>query len=379
MSNYSQFLPPAADAPIPPGAIAYIFNQAQPGATTTDSGACVRDNAVYLQADYPDLYAMVGLVNATHMIPKTTTTTTLINSGVYGAGYYLFGLASNSGALRTTDFVTWTQTASGLINAGTQAIAYENSLFVAGGGSGGLITSTDAVTWSTRISGTASSINGITYGAGLYVLVGAGGMIRTSTDAITWAAATSGTTTAFNEVIYQGSQFVAGGVNGILYTSTDAVTWTSRSIGVAATITGITYGAGLYMIGITNGVKTSTDAVTWSATNGTAGAGITAAYGSAQGLFVTTGVTSQKFAYSTDGVTFVQSVSGTTAQFTGLIYGNGIYAGWTGTGGTVYVSADPTTPQYSPNYSVATEFYVPKIGTLTTITAAVQNVYVRAT
>ena len=67
------------------------------------------------------------------------------------------------------------------------SIAYDNNLWVAGGYSGQLRTSTDAITWVTQNSNFGNTkINSIAYGNNLWAIVGAGaqyitGQISTST------------------------------------------------------------------------------------------------------------------------------------------------------------------------------------------------------
>ena len=59
-------------------------------------------------------------------------------------------------------------------------MAYGNSLFVAVGDGGVILTSPDGVNWTARVSGTYNSLFGVTYGNGTFVAVGDGGTILTS-------------------------------------------------------------------------------------------------------------------------------------------------------------------------------------------------------
>lgn len=144
--------------------------------------------------------------------------------------------------------------------------------------------------YETRTSGVSTNWYAATYGNGIYVIGGDSGNLRTSTDTVTWTARTSGFgTSGIRTLIYAGGLFVAGGVGGTLTTSTDGITWTSRTSGFGTTdITGIAYGNGRFVaVGeYTNRMSSSTDGITWSGYNlGTANQGI--AFG--QGAFFVVG------------------------------------------------------------------------------------------
>ena len=90
-----------------------------------------------------------------------------------------------------------------------------------GGVGGALATSTDAITWTARTSGTSNNINSIIYVNGIYVYAGDGGVLRTSTDAITWTASTSGTTSWIQSITYGNGLYVYVGLGAAIATSTN--------------------------------------------------------------------------------------------------------------------------------------------------------------
>ena len=92
-------------------------------------------------------------------------------------------------------------------------------MFVYAGRSGALATSTNAITWTARTSGTIGDIFSLTYGNGLYVYAGDNGVLRTSTDGISWTARTSGTSSKINALTYGDGLYVYGGQGGVLRTS----------------------------------------------------------------------------------------------------------------------------------------------------------------
>lgn len=83
---------------------------------------------------------------------------------------------------------------------------------------------------------TTDTLRDITYGNGVFIAVGDNGIIRTSSDAITWTTRTSGTTENLNGVSYKesGEFIVVGDNNTILLTDDSGSTWTSESVFVVA-------------------------------------------------------------------------------------------------------------------------------------------------
>jgi hypothetical protein len=98
----------------------------------------------------------------------------------YGNGLWVVG--GTSGALRTsTDTVTWVTQNSNFGTTNVGDVFYENGLWFATGANGTLRTSTDTVTWVTQTSQfDTNQINSAAYGGGLWVAVGSGGKLRTS-------------------------------------------------------------------------------------------------------------------------------------------------------------------------------------------------------
>jgi len=81
-----------------------------------------------------------------------------------------------------------------------------------------------------------STLRDIVYGNGVFIAVGDNGIIRTSTNAITWTTRTSGTLENLNGVSYKqsGEFIVVGDNNTILLTDDSGLTWTSESVFVVA-------------------------------------------------------------------------------------------------------------------------------------------------
>lgn len=238
--------------------------------------------------------------------PRTTSTTSTFTSLTYGGNQMVYTLsnvayqavAGNAGVGTSTNHSTFTTIGTGIrasaissittdgtkfvigyINAVgsidttydgifvtpkspvsfnvVTSLAFQNGLYIAGGSTGGLATSTDLTTWTTQTSGTSSSILSIMYGNGVYMYTGANLALATSTDAVTWTSKTTGiglNSTAFNiDGAYNNNTFVIAGGNGVAsyaqYSSDNGTTWIDAGLGVTNTINSLICGNGLWVAG----------------------------------------------------------------------------------------------------------------------------------
>jgi len=153
------------------------------------------------------------------------------------------GYPSSTNQLRTsTNFNTWTDRT--VTTSTMRTVRYLNNLYVVGGDAGFLATSTDAITWTSRTSGTSSIIYALAYGNGVYVYAGEGGVAATSTDAITWTSRTTGTTSDITNLVY-GTKFVAAG-SEYTGTSTNGITWDTTGSVSFGPENSLVYFGGLY-------------------------------------------------------------------------------------------------------------------------------------
>lgn len=217
-------------------------------------------------------------------------------------------------------------------------------------------------------SGTAQELNSATFGGsgnGLFVVVGAAGTIVTSPDAVNWTTQSSPTSLDLYGVTYANNQFIAVGGNdvagaGVILSGTpDGITWTLESVsdGLTLPFTGVTYANGQFVAVGTNQVMSSPDGINWNALP-TASSGITGptvdlysiAYGN--GLFVTVGTyntstPSQEIAYlgfiatSPDGNTW-SILSNPPNYLSGITYGAGQFVA-VGREGEILTSSDGST------------------------------------
>ena len=167
----------------------------------------------------------------------------------------------------------WTTQTSNFGTTNITSVAYGNNLWVAGGNTGQIRTSTDGVTWTTRTSNFAATAGfmQIAYGNGVFAALGpaqfSGVAVRTSTDGVTWTTRGSDLSASglANRLKYIGGRFVGTYASTNTITSTDGVTWTTSSYNFTGEGYGIAYGAGIWMLVTSGFVYTSTDATTWTA------------------------------------------------------------------------------------------------------------------
>jgi len=198
---------------------------------------------------------------------------------------------------------------TGNAKAQFNAIAYNGTLYVAVGGSGNILTSSDGATWTSTISGTTNNLIDIAYGGSTFVAVGANGTVIYSTDGIVWKPSGAVSYTNINAIVYANSQFVAVTLLGGIYTSPNGVTWTAQSSGVSVSLNGIAYGNSKYVAVGHNGiVVTSSDAVTWSHQTITFQDLLNVRYlVDSSSSFVATGANNKVF-YSSDGTTWYRGL-----------------------------------------------------------------------
>jgi hypothetical protein len=147
-------------------------------------------------------------------------------------------------------------------------VKYLNGLYITGGGSGIVRTSTDAITWTQRTTGTNQTFRDFVYGQSRYFFVAEQGAILSTTNFVTWETRTSGTSSGLYSIVYNNGLFVASCYNTVL-TSNDGVTWTTRTMNLDGSgvvwYYKVLYGNGTYVAAGGSGyIKTSTDAVTWN-------------------------------------------------------------------------------------------------------------------
>jgi hypothetical protein len=135
-------------------------------------------------------------------------------------------------------------------NISCYGIAYGATKYAAITSSGEVYTSADGDNWSKSTS-LGESLYQITFANSMFVVCGANGYIATSTDAVTWTQRTTGSTSTLTDVQYLQNVFYAVGQNSTILSSSNGITWTAVSVNVGTStdwFNQITYGGGKYII-----------------------------------------------------------------------------------------------------------------------------------
>jgi hypothetical protein len=221
--------------------------------------------------------------------------------------------------LTSTDGVDWTNRVSGT-NVTLRGVGYGNGTFIAVG-DGVVLTSTDGVTWSNRLSGANASLRDVAYGNGRFVAVGGSGRIRVSSDnGANWQAASSGSNYVLTSVTYGQGRFVAVGSLGIIHTSADGINWVTVRPPAAANswISSVAFGGGQFVaVGSSRTILTSPDGISWTRRTAPPGIGFDlndVIY--ANGSYVCGG--SGTLLNSSNGINWMTNVPPTTSYY---IYG----------------------------------------------------------
>ena len=363
---------------LPIGSVKLIqFNNLQDAPTVINSnGTWVATNNLYNQSDYPELYSQINVLNSYAYDNVNSTLTNTINSIIYANGLYVYG-GTTSTISSSTDGINWVQAPSLL--SWTGCLAYGNGLFVAGEGAdrgsigAGVSTSTDAVNWTYISFGSFyPQLFAMIYANGLFVTSGYSDQFQpvylaTSTNGTNWITGkqSGGTLTSVKCLAYGNGLYVYGGNGGTLYTSTDTNTlnWTARASGTSGDINSMVYANNLFVaVGTGGNVLTSTNAINWSVKVALS-TSVLNSITYANGMYIAGGVNGYLIT-STDASNWSRVGFGSSSTINSITYGNGLFLAG-GTNGILRTSTDgltPTTafnPLANENYDIATKFYVP--------------------
>lgn len=185
----------------------------------------------YLVAAQDRLYSSANGVSWID-IPSPINTITSLTAA--GTSFIITG--TNGNIYSSTDGTSWFDIS--LPDTVTvRNLAYESTVdpaYVAVCDGGVIYTSSNAVVWTPRTSGTVQDLLGVTYGNSVsgWVAVGASGTVLQSTDAIIWSVATTPYTEDLRSVAWDGTYYVAVGESGLVTGSLDGLTWSTRTSGV---------------------------------------------------------------------------------------------------------------------------------------------------
>jgi hypothetical protein len=126
-------------------------------------------------------------------------------------------------------------------------------LFVAVGGNGTILTSSDGAHWVAQTSGTTPSLSGIAYGNGIFVAssysfdgVQWRGVVRVSSNAVAWNQVFLEPGVSFYKIAFGGGIFLASASNERIFISVDGLNWNQCTSGALSTFAA-TYGNGTFV------------------------------------------------------------------------------------------------------------------------------------
>lgn len=193
-----------------------------------------------------------------------TNTTANIYGVAFGNSTFVAALP-NGVAKYSKDSIYWSNTGS-IVGAANDlyAVASDGVKFVytAQGGRAGYLYDVTG-TWTNCTITTANDHYGLTYGNNVWVMGGRSGSLFTSTDGITWTYRTSNTSNTILTTFYANNTYFYGGVN-VIGTSTDAITWVARSANARISAFAYDNVANVYVYGAQGFYGRSTDGITWS-------------------------------------------------------------------------------------------------------------------
>ena len=166
------------------------------------------------------------------------------------------------------DAITWTDCVLP-VKTFVRAIAFGHGQVVAVGGSyfdvpASILTSTDALNWTSRRIQTASNLYGVAFGNDLFVTVGEAGAIFTSPNGANWTRRRSACTDVLLATVTFGNgRFVAGGESGTILTSTNALQWTRTNLPPHIYVGHIAFTNGRFVIRSAAELFSSPDALRW--------------------------------------------------------------------------------------------------------------------
>jgi hypothetical protein len=167
------------------------------------------------------------------------TTAIAINAVIWANGQFV-SIGDNYVAV-SSDGIAWT--AGTLALSGTRSVVWDptHSVYVAGGLSGAIRTSTNGTTWTTRTPANTNTVSSLATDGSR--IIGVSGAANTTTGVysddggITWATFSMPSMQLFTNVVYNGTGFFAISPNNIsMISSTNGITWQNVSRALYGTL-----------------------------------------------------------------------------------------------------------------------------------------------
>ena len=191
-------------------------------------------------------------MDGSRWLSQTTPSQVFLNDVIYAQDKFV-AVGGNGTIISSTNGIHWVNRTPDSTTAQLRGITYGNGAFVAVGTSSSVRYSTNGESW--IVAGSGASLKSVAFAKGLFFAVGDNGAIRTSVNGTNWTTrTTSPSTTEFlNAVKYAGDRFVAvgypvgSGEGAVVVHSTDGTNWTREVSNIPTTLWAAVAAAGQYV------------------------------------------------------------------------------------------------------------------------------------
>ena len=222
-------------------------------------------------------YALISVGSGDGTWTETTLTSVSALTAVTWTGSLFVAVGGRGTILTSADGSMWTDQSLALQQT-IVSVAWNGIDLVAVTDIGRVLTSTDGESWAVRSLGDVPAQmyylapQAITWGVNGWVVVGGyregSAIILTSPDAIEWTSRTSGVVGGSSGVVWTGDRFLAAAETKVVTGSADGSTWTGYDVGVGTGIYKLAWNGKLF-VGVGNGeIATSPDGLNWTLREG---------------------------------------------------------------------------------------------------------------
>ncbi|TCR15956.1 choice-of-anchor D domain-containing protein [Streptomyces sp. BK205] len=261
-------------------------------------------------------------------------------SGITTSGSLIVAVGLFGTVLTSTDGITWTARVSDAYNT-LADVVWTGSQFVAVGLGGAILSSADGIVWTTRKAGPSwEALQGVAWSGAVLVVTSASyGMVYRSTDGTNWISVNDAAPQALLAITWGNGQFVAVGYSGTVVTSPDGLTWTAHTTPTTVNLVSVVWSGTQFVATGTGTILTSPDGSTWTARVSPTSDQITGVAWS--GVRFVGSVNSGEVVTSPDGVTWALQPTGSAYRLSAILWTGSQFIA-VGDFGTVLTSADGT-------------------------------------
>jgi hypothetical protein len=144
------------------------------------------------------------------------------------SNWWVYG--NNGAILKSADGANWTNMSVAASAFSSNGIIINGTTRVYFGANGNIVSTTDGITYTKRVSGTTVNLLSGCYGNSMFLVVGQNGVVLSSPDGVTWTLRTSGSSAQLNRVVYSNSYFAIAGYDSTILKSADGISWTNAAV-----------------------------------------------------------------------------------------------------------------------------------------------------